>query len=337
MKKTIKDVAEACGVSVSLVSRIMNGDPTLKCRPETKAKVLKEVEKQAYTPDYNAKRLANHSAKSQKDIRIGYLSYKGAELRMNVYFDRIAEGVTAVLAMGDYQVERFYVDEVIDLYKRKKPLTDKPLDGLILFGDLPGYLFDYLSRYTKYFSSIYGSVIDNADFVGVDLGSSMNVMLDYIKSLGYTEIGVVFGGDRQRDERLVSYLGEIGVAMNGDFCFNGGYKYKQSFTEMKRRLTDKKPPRLVCCMNDEMAFGVMDALLEEGYSVPDDVSVTGHDDILKSKYSKVPLTTVRIYKEEIGRLITDLLLDRINFKRKFPVKVYTPTELVVRRSTKKIN
>ena len=76
----------------------------------------------------------------------------------------------------------------------------------------------------------------------------------------------------------------------------------------------------------------MNALLDGGYRVPEDVSVTGHDDILKSNYSRVPLTTVRIYKEEIGRLVTDLLLERINYKRKFPVQVMVPCELVIRKS-----
>lgn len=90
-------------------------------------------------------------------------------------------------------------------------------------------------------------------------------------------------------------------------------------------------------MNDEMALGVINALLDSGYSVPNDVSVTGHDDIARSSYGKVPLTTVRIYKEEIGRLVSDLLLERINYKRKFPVKVFVPCDLVVRKSVKRFN
>ena len=336
MKRTIKDIAESCGVSIALVSRIMNGDNTLKFRPETREKVLREIEKQAYVPDFSARRLANHSLKSPNDIRIGYITYKGAEMQVNAYFDRIIEGIKSVLDKENYQVTRFYVDEVVALFREGKPLADKRFDGMILFGDLPDKLMRYLSGYVKYFSSIYGQVREDVDFVGVDLMTSMNTMLDYIKSLGYTRFGLVFGGDKRRDVVVNLYAEEIGLTLDDKYSFNGEYNYKQAYSEMAKLLSaGEKPPKIMCCMNDEMAIGVMDALLEAGYSVPADVSVTGHDDILRSNYSKVSLTTLRIYKEEIGRLVTEMLLDRINHKRKFPVKVFLPSEVVVRRSTQK--
>ena len=102
MKRTIQDIADACGVSIALVSRIINEDSTLRCRPETRAKVLKEIERTAYIPDYHARLLANNSLKAKKDIRIGYVTYKGAVLKMNAYFDRIIEGITTNV---DFQYE----------------------------------------------------------------------------------------------------------------------------------------------------------------------------------------------------------------------------------------
>ena len=310
MKRTIQDIADACGVSIALVSRIINEDSTLRCRPETRAKVLKEIERTAYIPDYHARLLANNSLKAKKDIRIGYVTYKGAVLKMNAYFDRIIEGITTILTDAEYQVYRFYIDEVAQLYRRNMPLCEKKLDGLILFGEIPDDLASYLSTQTKYLSSIYGSFIENADFVGSDMCSTMNGMLDYVKSCGYTEAGLVTGGDQKRIDAIVRYASEA----------------------IREKLSESPPPKVICCMNDEMAIGTMNALLDGGYRVPEDVSVTGHDDILKSNYSRVPLTTVRIYKEEIGRLVTDLLLERINYKRKFPVRVMVPCELVIRKS-----
>lgn len=335
MKTTIKDIAQACGVSIALVSRIINKDETLRCKPETKERVLKEIERTAYIPDYHAKQLANHTLKAKKDIRIGYLTYKGAEMKMNAYFDKIIEGITAILKAAEYQVFRFYVDEAVHLYQRKMPLCEKKLDGLILFGYVPDGMMEYLSGQAKYISSVYGSAMSEVDFVGCDVLTSMNVMMDYVKSLGYREIGLVVGGDRERDKRLLDYISEIDLTVNEAYHFCGENSSKRAYEEIKQRLKSSPPPKIVCCMNDEMAIGVMNALTEEGYRVPEDVSVTGHDDILKSNYSQVPLTTVRVHKEEIGRLVTDLLLERINYKRKFAVKVFVPCELVVRKSTTK--
>lgn len=333
MRTTIKDIASACGVSVGLVSRIINEDKTLRCRPETREKILREIERTAYIPNYNARQLANYSVKAESDIRIGYITYKGAVLKMNSYFDRIIEGVTTILINSKYQVYRYYIDEVHELYRKRMPLCEKKLDGLILFGSIDDAgLVGYLQGQSKYISSIYGDLIENADFVGSDLTTTMNVMIDYIVKLGYEEIGVV-SGDMNRVPSLLRYADEAGLHISEMFSFNAGNESARAYDAMKERLSAAKPPRLMCCMNDEMAIGVMNALLDEGYRVPEDVSVTGHDDILKSNYSRVPLTTVRIYKEEIGRLVADLLLERIQYKRKFPVRLLVPCELVIRKST----
>lgn len=335
MKTTIKDIAQACGVSIGLVSRIINRDETIRCSAETKEKVLKEIERTGYSPNYHAKTLANNTIKERKDISIGYLTYKGAEERtVNAYFDKIIEGITGILA-AEYQVHLFYVDEAIHLYRKNMPLAEKKLDGLIVFGAIEEDFLQYLSRQAKYISSVYSAIQENIDFVGCDMMSSMNVILDYAKSLGYKEIGVVLGGDKPRDEALLNYAKEIGLVIHSTYCYYGMNVTKHAYEETKVRLAKEKPPKMICCMNDEMALGTMRALLEAGYNIPDDVSVTGHDDILKSNYAPVPLTTVRIYKEEIGRLVTDLLLERINYKRKFAVKVFVPCELVIRKSTKK--
>ena len=335
MRTTIKDIASACGVSIGLVSRIINRDETIRCSPETRERVLKEIERTGYTPNYHAKTLANNTLKERKDIRIGYLTYKGVgEVRANAYFDKIIEGVTEILC-EDYPLYPFYVDEVMNLCKKNIPLTEKKLDGLIIFGAVPDELLEYLSTQAKYISSVYSALRENVDFVGCDMLTSMNVVLDYAKSLGYTEIGLVMGGDEIRDNALMAYAKEINLTIDTQYCYCGRNTTKHAYKETLEHLDKARPPKMICCMNDEMAIGVMRALLERGYNIPTDVSVTGHDDILKANYAPVPLTTVRIYKEEIGRLVTNLLIERINHKRKFAVKMFVPCELIVRKSTRK--
>ena len=335
MRTTIKDIARACGVSIGLVSRIINRDETIRCSPETRERVLKEIERTGYTPNYHAKTLANNALKERKDIRIGYLTYKGmGEVRANAYFDKIIEGVTEILH-EDYPLYPFYVDEVMNLCQKNIPLAEKKLDGLIIFGAVPDELLDYLYAQVKYISCVYSALRENIDFVGCDALTSMNVALDYVKSLGYTEIGLVMGGDEKRNAALVAYAKEIGLSIDARFCYCGMNTTKHAYKEMLEHLDKACPPKMICCMNDEMAIGVMHALLERGYNIPADVSVTGHDDLLKANYAPVPLTTVRVYKEEIGRLVTNLLIERINHKRKFAVKVFIPCELIVRKSTRK--
>ena len=331
----MKDIAQACGVSVALVSRIINDDPTLRCRQETRDRVLKKIEDTFYIPDHNARVLANGFRKSKKDVRIGYVSYKGASKITNPYFDKIIEGITTILAEQEYSVSSFYIDDVVSACQRREPLSEKIFDGLILFGSVPSKIVSYLRDQTRYLSSVYGAEIPGADFVGSDIFMTMNYAVDYAKKLGYDKLGLILGNDKKREEALMRYIGSVGMTVDSDFCFAAGNDYASAYEQTMQKLRAGILPEIICAMNDEMAIGAMDAVFECGYSVPEDVSIIGHDDIARSSYSRVPLTTVRIFKKEIGRLVSDLLLERINYRRKFAVRVMVPCELIQRKSTRK--
>lgn len=105
-----------------------------------------------------------------------------------------------------------------------------------------------------------------------------------------------------------------------------------SYQIVAETLKSTKPPRAIMCHNDEMAIGCMRALLEAGYRIPEDVAIVGHDDIDMAGFTQVPLTTVRIYKEDIGRLAVTVLLDRIRNERKVPVHLEIPGKLIIRQS-----
>ncbi len=332
MKSTIQDIAKACGVSIACVSRILNEDSTLRVRPEVRERVLKEVEVRGYIPNYYARQLANGPARSKTDIRIGYVTYRGAEHKMNTYFDRVVEGIVMALSDAGYEVLPYTVEEVCKFYERKEPLAERKLDGLVLFGNMPQKIISYLSEQAKYLSSIYGDNIENADFVGSDLRTTLNVMLDYIAKCGYDEIGFVTGNDEDRNKAILAYAEKLGLHIDERYFFSAAYSMATAYELVKEKVKTAPPPKVICCMNDEMAIGVMNALLDSGIRIPEDVCVTGHDDILKSNYSRVPLTTVRIFKEEIGRLVADILLERINYRRAFPIKVFIPCKLIVRKS-----
>ena len=332
---TMKDIAKACGFSISLFSRIINKDETLKCRQETIDKVLKEIEKTGYTPNTNARMLATNSLVSKRTIRIGYLTYKGIKGNSNLYFDNIAEGLSTIFLEEKFEVYKFYIDEVYAKYEKKEPLTSKILDGLVIFGTIPNNLYNYLKHQSKYISCIYGKSFPNCDSVGTDINVSLNPMLSLIKEYGYEEVALVYGEEEGRIKNIKEYANSIGLAINENFSFDGGYNEVNAYEKACLLLKKYKPPKVICCLNDEMAIGIENALIEHGYNVPNDVSVTGHDDVYKASYCKVPLTTIRIYKEEIGRLISDLLIERITYFRKFPVNVIVPCEIVLRDSLKK--
>jgi LacI family transcriptional regulator len=96
-------------------------------------------------------------------------------------------------------------------------------------------------------------------------------------------------------------------------------------------LTD--PPTAIFASNDVMAMGVMDAVRNRGLRVPEDISILGFDDIPQAALVRPALTTVRQPLEQMGRLATQMLLDRLKNPEKKVDRIELPTELIVRGST----
>lgn len=86
------------------------------------------------------------------------------------------------------------------------------------------------------------------------------------------------------------------------------------------------------CANDMTAIGAMRALKEDGYRIPDDISIIGIDDIPTSQYMSPALTTVHIPIEELGNMTVKLLIDRIEGKHNLPLKVFLPFSIVERET-----
>jgi LacI family transcriptional regulator len=91
-------------------------------------------------------------------------------------------------------------------------------------------------------------------------------------------------------------------------------------------------PDAVACANDQTALGVVYALRERGYRVPEDIAVTGFDDIPVARHLNPPLTTVRQPIHELGALAFSVLLSMINGERPAERQLILPVQVVLRRS-----
>lgn len=126
-------------------------------------------------------------------------------------------------------------------------------------------------------------------------------------------------------------LEEAGIsapeAWHGDWTARSGYQIGQ-------RIAQDPTITAIYCANDEMAFGLMRALYENGRHVPDDVSVVGFDGIDLAEYSSPPLTTVRQDFDQIGKELLGLLLDQIRGEASSSrQRIIVPTELIIRGTT----
>lgn len=95
-------------------------------------------------------------------------------------------------------------------------------------------------------------------------------------------------------------------------------------------------PTAVICAYDEIALGLIHSLSERGVCVPRDISIVGINDIPMAAYSSVPLTTVRFFEREQGRIAVELLYDKMFEKSRIIQHIRIDHELMIRRSTDKV-
>jgi LacI family transcriptional regulator len=111
-----------------------------------------------------------------------------------------------------------------------------------------------------------------------------------------------------------------------------GWNTEDAYTAATELLNERRDFTAIVAGSDMMAFGALRALYEHGLRVPEELSVTGFDDIDLSQYIVPPLTTVRLDREEIGRGAVRRLIAMIEGTQE-AVPLVVPTQLIVRKST----
>ena len=226
------------------------------------------------------------------------------------------------------------------LYDLAKP---GQFDGLLLTADVA---YGASPQDLKTFSDFYGAIPIVTQSVEVD-GASMFIpnnkegmraaVRHLIQEHGYKRIAFIRGirGQVDAEQRFQAYQDELkahNLRFAEDLVVEGDYT-PESGRAAVRVLLDERKLRFqaLVAANDSMAFGALEALQQRGVRVPDDVAVTGFDDLREAQATGVPLTTVRQSFYTAGKQAMEALLKRIHGHTIPPVTV-TPTQLLTRWS-----
>lgn len=324
---SLGDVARLAGVSPQTASRVSTGSDLVAS--ETQERVRRAMEELGYTPNRAARALRQGVYKA-----IGVVTQQ---------LDRTGESLTTAGIVEEAE-RRGYTVTVIqvsqpdtdDLKRALARTANLPIDGLIIVrighasseivtlpSNLPVTVCD--SRLVGHYPSV------NADQV-----QGVRDVVDHLASLGHRHIHHVAGAPDShptvvRSEAFSQALRDKGLPPGkiwpGDWTIDSGYQAGQAIA-LDPDVT------AVFCANDEMAFGLIRALVEKGIRVPEDISVAGFDGTTLSKYSSPPLTTVSQDFTEIAQNAVRILLDQIDGSEEMTLDpVLTPVRLVVREST----
>ncbi|NTZ19229.1 LacI family transcriptional regulator [Paenibacillus sp. JMULE4] len=202
-------------------------------------------------------------------------------------------------------------------------------------------LLELLSKKVQYIISVGGTPELDIDYVTVDFEKGARQSVDHLLRLGHKKIAYIGSSSFQnsvsleKEQRFLGYknaLEEQGIALHKEWIADGQFTIGGGYEAMKQILMAKDRPTALFTASDQMALGAYRAIQEAGLTIPGDIAVTSFDDIEMSQFMHPPLTTVKVDKEELGRIAVKLFIQRIEGSLPLPMASYLPTRLIVRES-----
>jgi LacI family transcriptional regulator len=326
---TIKDVAQAAGVSVATVSRVYNDSDLV--REKTASRVRDAALRLGYVPHSGARSLSTSRTHTMGVLLPDLYGEFFSEIIRGI--DQTAQRNGFHLLVSSSHAGRPGVEAALRSMRGR-------VDGLIVMWpemdadtalrNLPAG-FPLVLMHAPVGPHAF-DVITVANFEGA------HAMVRHLLELGHRRIAIIKGAEGNYDaaERLRGYraaLEEAGIASDPALEAPGDFSESAGFRATTELLAGTPRPTAIFAANDSMAIGALSALREAGLRVPDDVAVAGFDDIPLARYLDPPLSSVHVDISALGERAALRLLDAVRDKAAHVHRSETfPTTLVLRRS-----
>ncbi len=326
----LRDVAAAAGVNPSIASRVLNDDPTLSARAETRERVRDAAQRLGYTPNAFARGL-----KLQRTTTLGLVLpnvanavnadlIQGAERRAAHY------GYVVLLAdTGDFETNG-------DVHRRL--LLERRVDGLVVASAAADdRLIKELNRHRVPYVLLNRRPGPGALSVSADDAAGMTLAVDHLVELGHVRLAHLAGpgSNDAAQRRLEGYRDAVArrglagsdVVVEADLTEEAGFEAVQQILKAVRR------PTALIVASISQSIGAMAALRGVGLTVPGDISLVAFHDAPLAAYLDPPLTAIRMPAREVAETAVDQLIKVIAGEDAGDVIVPTPPEIIVRGST----
>jgi DNA-binding LacI/PurR family transcriptional regulator len=322
----LQEVARRAKVSTATVSRVLNNSGLVKS--STRSRVMKAVEELRYHPNLHARSLAGGKSRSIGVIISNIENPFFLDIYKAVEAGAHASGYEVVMANTDYRSERLVTSIRLMIGRRVAGVA-------AVVSEMDPELIEELngSKIPVVFYDV-GAPRENITSIRVNYRRGMEKLIDYLYSLGHRRLGFVghhamLGPINERAKVVVEAASRyadvrVGTAADSD-ALEGGRRAVRSLLASDPTLS------AIICVNDLMAVGVLRELRDRGIRVPQDVSVTGFDNIKLAQYCYPGLTSVHIPRDEIGEIICRSLIGGADAMPEHDIMI--DPELVVRDST----
>ncbi|PTL38015.1 LacI family DNA-binding transcriptional regulator [Alkalicoccus saliphilus] len=314
---TIKDIAKEAGVSVTTVSRALNGYSDVSAG--TRKLIEKTAQELNYSPNTLARSLVMNKSRTI-GLLVSELNRSGAK---DMFTYEVMCGINDSAADEGYDLVLFSTNTVKQKQKSYTQLCrERQVEGVIMQGikmDDP-----YIKEVIE--SNIPCVFVDvevegeNVGYVTTDNIFGAQIAVKHLINLGHRNIAMMNGHDQahvsaKRRKGYERELIEADIAVQEEYIINGEFLEPVAETKAYRFLEKNKHITAVFCASDLMALGVMKAATRLGLKIPEDLSIVGFDNIVLSEYTSPQLTTIGQDKYQMGyeaaKMLTSMLTNRI--------------------------
>jgi len=333
---TIYDIARHLNLSASTVSRALNNKGTIK--KDTIKKVKDTAKLLNYSPNIGAQYL--------KTLKTRQIMFSVTYLADEFYSDMVS-AIQSVAKYNDYSlIIESTEDDIEEELRVIKNAKRNFIDGLIMVS--LNFTREHIKEIKKInmpvvLSSMCKNRIEDEeglfDYIGVDTRKGIYLATKHLIEQGHEKIGFIghnlntHTGD-ERYKGFCSAMNDFGLSVNkeyvmttGKFSTTIGYETGLTFAGMKT------PPTAICTSADLIVLGLYKAFDEKNIRIPQDISITGMDNIRTTSILKPKVTTVALLQGEIGTYAANLIFKRLDGFKDPSQNIIFKTRLIVRESS----
>ncbi len=335
---TIYDIAKEAEVSASVVSRAISGNGSVS--KKSRQKIEKLVEKYNYTP--NA--LARGLQKSKTKILGFMVPHIGNQYFSSVYyeFEKIAaeHGYMTLLChgKGNFQTESLVM----------RGFMEMRVEGIVIMGgradliNLPQAYVDEVRDLNRKIPCVICSPrAEKFGCIGVhgDEYKGVRELIQHIYDQGYRSVGILRGSDNVyqshiKNKYVLEAAEEYGLTIKKEWILPSSYNAASGRACMEQLLKEKHLPEMVFCMNDHVAVGAVNEILDRGLRIPLDIGITGYDGVEVSRLSRPSITTVAPDYVTYGQLLFNGMRALLEGNYFPPMHLIEP-KIIIGESTRK--
>lgn len=335
MSVTLRDIAQAVGVTEATVSNAINHRG--KMSEATRQRILTAVEQMNYTPNTNARNLAVHRSRT-----IGVVVPNLA----NPFYGTLVRQIVSLCEANGYHSLLADSFESIDGERRAiQRMVCERIEGLLIvptnYTQPNADFIPLLDRNGIRYCFLVNRIPDAPHpFVMTDLIHGGEALADHLLETGCRTLVLLAGRERNptaldRIEGARRAFLHRGLPFPEDSVIHcDAYDFDTACAVTQRLLKSGRKMDAIVAVNDYMASGVLTTLLRSGVAVPDEISVAGYDDLFFTKILSLPLTTVRQNIDAICSEGMRVLLSLLRGESPSQTQIYLPPELVLRSTTR---